>query len=364
MLALLLTSVIVAAPPAPGLHAPPGFEVTEYAGSELANDITCMTIDPKGRLVVAGPGYIRVLLDEKDGRATRAVDVTRDVKQHAMGLLWEGDTLLAVVDNALLRFRIGPDGSTATGPPEVIRKIRATSDHHAHCLRRGADGWLYLIAGDSTGIDASYATTPTSPTSPIREPVAGCLVRFAPDFKRSEIVADGFRNPYSFDFDTAGNVWTFDADNERCVSLPWYEYTRVYRVVFGGHHGWRAHQLSDTWRSPPYFVDVVAPIATCGRGSPTGVVWHKHTAWPESQRGLLLADWTFGKIWRLRPKDMKPEPFITADGDHGFAPTALAVHPTTGDLFISIGGRGTRGAVYRVRWTGSVRAGAIRELTP
>ena len=59
-----------------------------------------------------------------------------DVKQHAMGLLWEGDTLLAVVDNALLRFRIGPDGTTATGPPEIIRKIKATSDHHAHCLRR------------------------------------------------------------------------------------------------------------------------------------------------------------------------------------------------------------------------------------
>src|SRR4051812_38851409 len=112
MFPLLLASVIATAPPAPGLHAPLGFDVTEYARSELANDITCMTIDPKGRIVVAGPGYIRVLLDEKDGRATRAGDVTRDVKQHAMGLLWESDTLLAVVDNALLRFRIGPDGST------------------------------------------------------------------------------------------------------------------------------------------------------------------------------------------------------------------------------------------------------------
>src|SRR5262249_53403039 len=161
----------------------------------------------------------------------------------------------------------------------VILKIRATGEHHAHCLRRGPDGWLYLIAGDSTGIDSSYATTPTSP---IRTPVAGCLVRISPDFKRSEILADGFRNPYAFDFDASGNVWTFDADNERCVSLPWYEPTRVYRVLMGGHHGWRAPQHSDTWRSSPYFVDVVPPVTTCGRGSPTGVVWHKHTAWPES----------------------------------------------------------------------------------
>src|SRR5215510_7133858 len=189
MFPVLLAALTLAAPPAPGLHAPPGFEVTEYAGSELANDITCMTIDPKGRVVVAGPGYIRVLLDEKDGRATRAVDVPRNVKQHAMGLLWEGETLLAVVDDALLRFRIGPDGVTAAGPPEILRKIKATGEHQAHALRRGADGWLYLIAGDSTGIDSTFATTATSP---IHAPVAGCLVRFSPDFKQSEILADGF----------------------------------------------------------------------------------------------------------------------------------------------------------------------------
>src|SRR5205823_60364 len=38
-------------------------------------------------------------------------------------------------------------------------------------------------------------------------------------------------------------------------------------------------------------------------------------------------------------------------GDAGFAPTAVAVHPHTGDLFVAIGGRGTRGAVYRIHYT-------------
>src|SRR5205814_2279802 len=38
-------------------------------------------------------------------------------------------------------------------------------------------------------------------------------------------------------------------------------------------------------------------------------------------------------------------------GDVGFAPTDLAVGPD-GDLFISIGGRGTRGGVFRVRYEG------------
>ena len=35
---------------------------------------------------------------------------------------------------------------------------------------------------------------------------------------------------------------------------------------------------------------------------------------------MFLGDWTFGKIWRLRSGAMdKPEAFLTADGDHGFA---------------------------------------------
>src|SRR3974377_1805490 len=45
-----------------GLRVPAGFEVTEYAGSDLANDIYCMTLDPSGRVVVSGRGYIRVLV--------------------------------------------------------------------------------------------------------------------------------------------------------------------------------------------------------------------------------------------------------------------------------------------------------------
>ena len=99
MLALLLAPLLLTATPAKGLVAPSNFIVTEYADSSLANDITCMTLDPKGRVVVAGRGYIRVLIDaDNDGRAERAVDVVRDVKEYAMGLLWEEGTLYAVVD--------------------------------------------------------------------------------------------------------------------------------------------------------------------------------------------------------------------------------------------------------------------------
>jgi putative heme-binding domain-containing protein len=46
---------------------------------------------------------------------------------------------------------------------------------------------------------------------------------------------------------------------------------------------------------------------------------------------------------------VKPEVFLETTGETGFAPVDLAVGPE-GDLFIAIGGRGTRGSVFRVAY--------------
>jgi putative membrane-bound dehydrogenase-like protein len=349
---------------------PPGFTVTEFAGDDLAHDIYTMTLDPRGRVVVAGRGYVRLLVDDDgDGRADRAVEVADSPKDGAMGLLWEGDTLWVVGDGGLRRFRTGPDGK-AVGPSELVRKLKTGGEHDAHALRRGPDGWLYLLCGNSTGLGAKDAQRPTSP---VREPIAGGVLRFPPDLSYSEIVADGYRNPYGFDFNADGELFTYDSDNERCVGLPWYEGTRLYHVIPGGHYGWQAPQRAQTWRMPPYFADVVTPLADLGRGSPTGVACYRHRQFPEKYRGgLFLGEWTFGRVYFAAltragsTYTAKVETFLESVGDNGFAPTAVCVHPTTGDLYVSIGGRGTRGAVYRVRYPAGVKdaAGSVTPPLP
>jgi putative heme-binding domain-containing protein len=350
--------------PATGLRVPDGFEIVEVADSKLANDIFCMTIDPRGRVVVSGRGYIRILADG------RAIEFAPGPRDGAQGLLWEGANLFFTGDGGLRRYHTS-DGDRADGPSELIRKMRTGGEHEAHALRRGPDGWLYLLCGNTTGIDRSFAQLPTSP---IRDPVAGCVLRFASDLKKSEIVTDGYRNPYGMDFAPDGELFTFDSDNERCVSLPWYEPTRFYHVLPGGHYGWLAPQRAEFWRLPPYFPDVVAPVGTFGRGSPTGVACYRHTQFPEKYRGgFFLADWTFGRIYFARLKRQgssytcEKELFLEAVGDNGFAPTALAVHPQTGDLYVSIGGRGTRGAVYRIRYPAGMKGidpKAVARLQP
>jgi hypothetical protein len=52
------------------LQVPKGFVVTQYADDQLAHDIFSLTFDAFGRVVVSGPGYVRILIDaDHDGVA-------------------------------------------------------------------------------------------------------------------------------------------------------------------------------------------------------------------------------------------------------------------------------------------------------
>lgn len=356
---LLLSLCVVSAQPADsdGFRLPPGFRIREIAGNQLVPDIYTLTFDPKGRVVAAGRGYIRVLHDDDgDGKADRAEEFSDSPKDGAMGLLWEGDSVYAVGDGGIRRFRDADSDGKADGPSDLLWPCKTGGEHDAHALRRGPDGWLYFLCGNTAGITSRAATLPSSP---VRDPIAGCVVRIRPDFQESEILAHGFRNPFGMDFDPAGQLFTCDSDNERCVSLPWYEPVRFYHVISGRFYGWRTPQIGQFWRYPPYFPDVARPVCTLGRGSPTGVVCYRHTHFPAKYHGgFFVLDWTFGRVYFIKPQPdgasftAEPEVFLQATGDNGFAPTAAVVDPRNGDLLIAIGGRGTRGAIYRIQYVG------------
>lgn len=351
-LALTAVALSLSADPAAGLKVPDGFVVTQFAGPELANDIYCLHIDATGRVVVAGRGYVRQLVDtDGDGKADKAAELIPAPADGPMGLLWEGDTFYVTSDGGVKKWTGVTGKELPKEKPTLVVKLKTGGEHDAHAVRRGPDGKLYVLCGNMAGVNAK---TVTAKVSPVTEPVAGALLRLNEDGTDVAIIADGFRNPYDFDFDVNGVPFTYDSDNERCVGLPWYEPTRFYRVLAGGNYGWLSPQHAQTWRMPPYNPFVVPPVVTAGRGSPTGVACYRHTSFPkEYQGGFFFADWTFGTVWFTDPtaKQPKATAFLSVSGENGFAPTGLAVDPTSGDLFVSIGGRGTRGAVYRIHCT-------------
>ena len=336
-----------------GLRVERGFQVTLFADNNLAPDTWCMTTDANGRVVVGNGLSIRTLHDDNnDGVADRAVEFAR-VERGVMGLCFDGNSLYAVADGWLERFDDANGDGVADGPPTRLLPI-GFGEHGGHAIRQGPDGWWYVVGGNDSAFTAEKHVTLDG--SPILRPEAGALLRLTPEGDQSEIIAHGFRNPYDFDFNAAGDLFIYDSDAESDAFLPWYAPTRVYDVGYGQHHGWRLTGYKRSWPRPDYYNDTVPILARVGRGSPTGVACYRHFQFPEAyQGGLFLADWTFGRIYYL-PLDAngasytrtEPQVFIEPIGTQGFAPTDLAVGPD-GSLFVSIGGRKTRGAIYRVQ---------------
>jgi len=331
------------------VSVPPGFEATLFADDELAHDVFSMTINASGDVVVAGSGYVKTLIDtDGDGTADVAKTFADGPKSGSQGMFFLGRDLLCTGDGALLRYRDANGDDRADGPPDRFLEFQTGGEHDVHSVQRGPDGWWYLNAGNYAGITDKYAT---EPTSPIKHPQAGVIFRLKPDLTGGEIVADGFRNAYDFAFHSQGDIFTFDSDGERDISLPWYRPTRVFQAVPGSHAGW----VTRSWKQPDYFIDMPPVMAEFGRGSPTGVVSYRHRQFPEKYRdSLFVLDWTYGRVLNLQlAKEgaaftATTEEFMTGVGQFGFAPTDAAVG-LDGSLYVSIGGRGTRGGVYRIR---------------
>lgn len=349
-LAVMSSATAHAAGPDLGFTVPKGFRASLVADESLANDIYAMTLDSKGRIVVTGQGYIKTLHDDNgNGKADRA-SFFAETRTGGMGLCSDGNDLLFCGDGWLSRYRDANGDGKADGPPEHIMPL-PFAEHGGHAMRKGPDGYWYVIAGNEakTGEGITLAEN-----SMVHHPEAGRIFRLSPDLKNPTVIAHGFRNPYDFDFNEQGDLFTYDSDCERDYFLPWYTPTRVYHVALGMHHGWRLTGSSRSWARPGYFADSVDVLQPVGRGSPTGVACYRHRQFPEHYRGgLFILDWTFGIVYflPLTPEGASYkttlEKFIVPTGTSGFAPSDVEVAPD-GSLLVCIGGRRTRGAIFRI----------------
>ncbi|HZT79812.1 MAG TPA: HEAT repeat domain-containing protein, partial [Gemmataceae bacterium] len=110
------------------------------------------------------------------------------------------------------------------------------------------------------------------------------------------------------------------------------------------------------WRTgaantPDYYIDSLPPTLETGRGSPVGLEFYDHTAFPEKYRGAyFMADWAIGVIYAVHLKRDGASYKATAEKFCTGAPmnvTDLAVGPD-GALYFTLGGRGTQGGIYRI----------------
>jgi glucose/arabinose dehydrogenase len=344
---------LVATAWAADFEVPDGFVVQQVADDSLVHDAFCMSLDSRGRPLVSGPGYVRTLLDEdRDGRFEKGVDWAKLPQSGAQGLWSEDSTVYWVGDRGLWRSDDRNGDLRGDGQPTLVKKLPTGGEHDAHAIRRGPDGWWYLIAGNYADDIQSLQKT-SDPF--IVKPRAGTIWRISPDFTECNPWVHGLRNAYDFDFLSDGRIVTYDSDEEREVSLPWYRPTRVMVMSPGQDAGWvnsASFDQDDRTTMPQV-------ISKLGRGSPTGVAVYRHRVFPAKyQEAAFVLDWTFGRVIAVYPQpvDASDQPtrfmaetFMQANGTQGFAPTDLCVEPT-GNLLVCVGGRGTTGAVYRISY--------------
>lgn len=335
-------------------NVPDGFEVQKAADDTLAHDCFAMTLDSAGRPVVSGPGYIRTLIDDNnDGVYDRSVQWSTSPKQGAQGLWSEGRALYWVGDGGLWRSEDTNGDLVSDGSPRKVLELPTGGEHDAHAIRRGPDGYWYLIAGNFA---ANISKMLNDPATPISNPRCGTVWRISPDFSKRSVWAHGMRNCYDFDFLPDGQIVTYDSDCEREATFPWYRPTRVFVLGPGSDAGW----CGSAWKDDDNRITMPQVISRLGRGSPTGVAVYQHTAFPRKYHdAAFVLDWTFGRVIAVYPSSnvsedkrianqIPAEVFMQPSGTAGFAPTDICVCPD-GTLLVCVGGRGTSGALYRVK---------------
>jgi putative heme-binding domain-containing protein len=363
------------ATPAENIKVLPGFKA-ELLRSANTNEGSwiCMTIDPKGRLIISpqqnDKPLLRVTLTQ-DGQVGKIETIPAPVRQ-AMGLCYAHDSLYVNGQgpNGTGLYRLidsNRNDAFETNEVHFLKRFQGQGEHGYHAVVEGPDKMIYVMNGNHTRVPEGIETN--SPHRNYQEDFlltrlwdanghavgilapGGYVVRTDLEGQRWELMLAGFRNSYDFAFNTDGEMFTFDSDMEWDWGLPWYKATRIVHSVTGGEYGWR----SGTSNEPEYYADTLPPTLDVGLGSPTGVRFGTKSNYPEKYRRSFFAmDWSYGRIFAIhltphgatytatKEEFLKGKPLNVTDLEFG----------KDGAMYFITGGRGTQSGLYRVSFTG------------
>jgi putative heme-binding domain-containing protein len=251
---------------------------------------------------------------------------------------------------------------------EKLKAIGGGGEHGPHALRLGPDGKsIYFICGNHTqapkfehsAVPKNWGEDHLLPRQwdangharGILAP-GGFIAKTDLDGKTCEIITSGYRNPYDFAFNADGELFTYDADMEWDMGMPWYRPTRVVHATSGSEFGWR----SGTGKWPAYYADSLPPLLDIGPGSPVGIEFGYGARFPAKyQKALFCCDWTFGTMYALILQPNGATYQATKEEFLSRTPlplTDVVISPADGAMYFVIGGRGAQSELFRVTYVG------------
>ncbi len=326
-----------------------------------------MTFDDRGRLILGRDkhGVVRLTLSgNHDG--VDQFEVLENTLQHCRGVLFAHDSLYVCATDSRGFYRLrDTDANDQFDDVEQLKPMDYQSrfGHGTNQVVLGPDDMLYVVNGNDVAFPNGV-----SANSPYRDPQddhllperrdavenirVGHILRTDPDGRHWEVIAGGFRNQFDVAFNTDGEMFTWDADMEWDIGLPWYRPTRLNHVVSGGEYGWRW----GTGKWPAYFADSLPAILNTGLGSPTGLEFGTRSSFPPRFRdSLFMGDWQNGRILRVEllpdgaSYDCRYDVFL----EGGPLNICDLIFGPDGALYFITGGRGSQSGLYRVTYDGS-----------
>ncbi len=356
------------------LRIPDGFEVQRlYDVPQPQGSWVSLAVDPEGRLISCDQYGKLYRTTMKEG-AVQKVEPINVPTGRAHGLLCAFDSLYVMShagdgQPAGLYRVTDSNRDDQYDTVKLLRQFEGGGEHGPHAVILSPDKKsIYLCAGNHTELP-----TPEKSRVPrnwqedqllprMWDPgghavgklaPGGWVCKTDPEGKSFELIGCGFRNEYDIAFAPDSALFTYDADMEWDIGLPWYRPTRMCHVVSGSEYGWR----SGTGKWPTYYQDSLPPVLDIGPGSPTGIVFGNGAKFPAKyQNALFIADWSYGVIYAIHMQQDgatyggEKEIFCTAPG---LAVTDMIVNPVDGALYFLIGGRRSQSALFRINYTGA-----------
>ena len=178
---------------------------------------------------------------------------------------------------------LGPDG-----------KSLYVAARQPHQVDGSGRSYVPRIWGEDFLVPRLWDAIRPSPSASWRP--AGCIYKTDKDGKNWKLISMGYRNEYDAAFNRDGELFTYDADMEWDMNLPWYRPTRVCHAVPGSEFGWRG----GTGKMYEYHPDNLPPVVNVGPGSPTGITFGYGAKFPAKyQEALYLCDWSLRQALRL-----------------------------------------------------------------
>lgn len=384
-----------------GFQVPPGFAIERLfrVPKEEWGSWVVLTSDPLGRLIASdqeNKGLFRITPPKAGSNEPTRVEKLQVDISSAQGLLFAFDSLYVCVNggrgSGLYRLK-DTNGDDQFDEVILLKELRGGGEHGPHALRLSPDGKsIYVCCGNHTlpPVDRMANAPPqtmggaraevlraklpegyTSRIAPIWDEdlllprqwdanghaagilaPGGWIAKTDPEGKNWEMVSIGYRNQYDFAFDTAGEMFVYDADMEWDMGAPWYRPTRVVHATSGSEFGWR----SGTGKWPSHYLDSLPSLVDIGPGSPVGVEFGTGARFPHKyQRALFVCDWTFGTMYAIHAKPQGASYVATKEEFLSRTPLPLTdvVIGSDGHMYFTVGGRGTQSELYRVRYEGT-----------